>query len=156
MKSYRMYPAVRNAWDHNLALFNFDPFQYFGSIDKFLTKKTPKFFRWHVSGDIVSQAYLRGMIKLAIDHPETNFLAFTKNFKLDYSNVPKNLSIVFSQWPGMRKPVHKKGVSGFAWFQDGTEKRVPKNAIECPGHCDNCGMCFSIAKIGGHVVFHKH
>jgi ferredoxin len=156
LKSYRMFPNVRNAWDSNLELVKNDPKNFFGAIDDYLTKKKPKFFRWHVAGDILDQKYLNNMIYLAIKHTETKFLAFTKNFKLNYAKVPSNLSIVFSMWVGMRKPRHKKGVSGFAWYQDGNEKRVPKTAIECAGHCDSCGMCFDIAKIGGHVVLYKH
>jgi hypothetical protein len=156
MKSYRMYPSVKNAWDHNFNLYKENPAVYFQSINIYLTKKRPRFFRWHVAGDIPDQRYLTGMINISKKHSRTTFLAFTKNFKLNYSNVPKNLSIVFSMWVGMKKPRHKKGVSGFAWFQDGTEKRIPNQAIKCPGHCDNCGMCFNISKIGGHVVFYKH
>ena len=156
LKAYRMYPPTKKAWDHNLDLAKNHPKEYFQSIQEYVLKKNPKFFRWHVSGDILDQRYLSGMIKIARDNPETTFLAFTKNFSLDYRRVPQNLSIVFSMWPKMRKPVHKKGVSGFAWMQDGTEKRVPENAVECPGDCEHCGMCFHIAKIGGNVVFHKH
>ena len=156
LKAYRLYKNTRVAYDHNFDLARDDSAEYFNGIRSYLTKKKPSFFRWHVSGDIISQSYLNNMVKVALEYPEITFLAFTKHFRLDYRKVPNNLSIVFSMWPGMKKPVHKTGVSGFAWMQDGTEKRCPRGAIECPGNCETCGMCFQIAKIGGHVVFKKH
>jgi hypothetical protein len=119
-------------------------------------KHGPQFFRWHVSGDIPNQAYLNSMMAMARMHTDVKFFAFTKHFQLDYRRTPSNLTIIFSMWPGMRKPRHKKGVEGFAWMQDGTERRVPKGAVECHGTCETCGMCFDIRAAGGHVVFHKH
>ncbi len=156
MKSYRMHPTVKASWDSNLDMAVSRPASYFGMIGAYLTKKKPAYFRWHVAGDILDWRYLKDMISIAIEHPDTRFLAFTKHFKLDFRRVPSNLTIVFSMWPGMGKPRQKKGVAGYAWYQDGTETRIPDNAIHCPGHCDTCGMCFDIAKTSGHVTFIKH
>jgi hypothetical protein len=62
--------------------------------------------------------------------------------------------IVFSAWPGMTflNP-HGHRV---AWMQDGSETRVPDDAIECPGNCESCGLCFEHDRLGRDVVFHKH
>jgi len=159
LKAYRMYPSVKNAWDINYDLVSSSAqnrARFFIDISQYLRKKRPSFFRWHVAGDILDQKYLNSMISTAENYPQVKFLALTKMFHLDYSKTPDNLSIVFSMWTGQRKPRTKKGVAGFAWYQDGTENRVPDSAIECPGKCDSCGMCFDIAKIGGNVVFNKH
>ena len=40
--------------------------------------------------------------------------------------------------------------------EDGSEVRVPKDAIECPGNCESCGMCYELDRLGRDVVFHKH
>lgn len=157
LKAYRMYPSVRKSWDENLSYYNDSPLMYFVQIRAYLTDKKPSLFRWHVSGDILNQYYLNNMVSIAITFPDIKFLAFTKMFKLNYSKCPDNLSIVFSCWVGMTKPRQKKGVAGFYWLQDGKEKRIPKKAIECFGSCENCGMCFNIAKLEvNHIWNRKH
>jgi len=99
------------------------------------------------------------MCRIADANSGTHFLAFTKAFEIvnryeDHAAVPENLVIVFSAWPGMRflNPHHHR----VAWMQDGTETRVPENSIECPGSCENCGMCYELERLGRDVVFHKH
>jgi hypothetical protein len=119
----------------------------------------PRLFRWHVAGDILNSEYLHGMCRIAGANPRTHFLAFTKAFEIvnryeDHKAVPGNLVIVFSAWPGMTflNPRSHR----VAWMQDGTETRVPEDAIECPGNCESCGMCYELERLGRDVVFHKH
>ena len=157
MRSYKQYNQVRKSWQENYNLAIKSHEIYFSMIDSFLWKHKPRMFRWHVSGDILSQKYLGGMVQVALNNPEIKFLAFTKMFKFDYSGCPENLAVVFSMWPGMKRPRFKKGVSGFYWMQDGTEKRVPHGALECFGHCDNCGMCWNLKNLDiPHIRNHKH
>lgn len=156
MKAYKQYPNVRKAWDFNLKQAKTNRSAYFGSLVKYLTKKKPRMFRWHVAGDILDQNYLDWMDKIADMFPNTKFLAFTKMFKLDYSKAPDNLSIVWSAWPGMPMPERKTGVAGIAWMQNGSETRIPDNAIECSGNCEDCGMFWSLRDLGRDVYFHKH
>jgi len=154
MKSYKCYPNVKIAWDHNYDLWKSDSKAYFDGIDEYLYNKMPMFFRWHVSGDIPNVDYLDNMIKLARDYKGTKFLAFTKQYELfKGKRIPSNLSIVFSAWPAYEMP--KQTRFSIAFMQDGTEDRV-KNAIECPGNCENCGMCWNLKDLGKNVVFHKH
>jgi hypothetical protein len=65
------------------------------------------------------------MVDVARAFPGIQFLAFTKMHHLDYSSAPKNLTVVFSMFPGMPKP---KANMPIAWVQDGTEKRIPESA----------------------------
>jgi hypothetical protein len=161
MKAYRMYPLVRKAWDINTKEVATNREKYFADIRKFLAKKKPKYFRWHVAGDIPDVEYLGQMIQIAYEFRETKFLAFTKRHdiieKYFGDDAPLNLEIVMSMWPGWGKATAGKA-QGFrrAWMQDGTETRVPKDAIECPGFCENCGMCWSLGKLGRDVVFNAH
>ena len=152
LKAYRMYPNVKNAWDINYDAAKTNIDGYFNAIDLYLTKTSPLFFRWHVAGDILSQEYLNKMKALAKKHTGTKFLAFTKMYNFNYSRLPANLTVIFSVWPKVkmsRKHMPK------AFMQDGTETRV-SNAIECPGRCDSCGMCFNLKDLNKNVVFIKH
>jgi hypothetical protein len=152
MKFYGMYPTVKRAWSENYRIATSNRPRFFGTLDDFLRKYTPKFFRFHVAGDFIDQNYLEWCEITASRHPETRFLAFTKKYGLDYSKRPANMEIVFSAWPGLALPRKKMPV---AFMQDGTETRV-KNALDCPGNCESCGMCFNLSKLGKNVVFNKH
>jgi hypothetical protein len=159
MKAYRMYPLVRKAWDTNTKqALGKDRVKYFEDVRKFIAKKSPKFFRWHVAGDIPDEGYLYQMVAIAKTFPETKFLAFTKRHDIlnnwPAAEMPDNLEVVMSMWPKWGDAE----IKGFrrAWMQDGTETRVPADAIECPGFCENCGMCWSLGKLGRDVVFNVH
>lgn len=155
MKAYKMYPLVRKAWGINSDQIREDREQYFNDVAAYLRKKKPAFFRWHVAGDIPDMGYLQSMVTIALAFPETKFLAFTKGHDL-LKNLPHgaaNLTLVASMWPNWgKKP---KGYPA-AWMQDGTEKRVPKDALICPGACDGCGMCWNLKNLKKDVVFNKH
>ena len=155
LKSYKQYPNVRKNWDDNLKAYKTDPDAYFRAIDAWFDKHHPKFFRWHVAGDIVDKGYLAGMLEVARDNPNVKFLAFTKRGDLIPSYIPGNLQLIYSCWPATPIPTRAKKLRK-AWVQDGTESRVPSDAIECPGDCEHCGLCFQLGKIGKDVVFHKH
>jgi hypothetical protein len=124
-----------------------------------VAKSKPRLFRWHVAGDILSEEYLCEMCRIAAENPDTHFLAFSKSFDIingyeDHQALPGNLVIVFSAWPGMKfDNPHGHRV---AWMQDGSETRMPADAITCPGNCETCGRCYQLPKLGRDVVFHKH
>jgi hypothetical protein len=159
LKAYRQYPPVRAAWDNNLEMAKTDLTGFFAGIDQHLAKKKKpaKYFRWHVSGDIISAEYFQGMVDLATKHPATRFLAFTKQYETvnNYTgSLPDNLTVIFSAWPGLNFDNPK--CLPVAYMQDGSETRVPADALECPGNCEQCGMCWQLPQIGKDVVFHKH
>ena len=159
LKAYRRYNGTRAAWRLNEDLAKHHPVSYFMQIAAKVAQAKPRLFRWHVAGDILNGDYLGGMCRIAAANPDTHFLAFTKAFEIvnryeEHKTIADNLVIVFSAWPGMRflKP-HSHRV---AWMQDGTETRVPKDAIECPSNCESCGMCYELDRLGRDVVFRKH
>jgi ferredoxin len=155
LKAWRMYPIVRKHWTSNHRLAVKDRAAYFASIRaQFAAKRLLRFFRWHVSGDILDQAYLDEMCAIAREFPQISFLAFTKMHALNYGARPANLSVVLSMWPTMPMPA-RQGLP-IAWMQDGTETRVTANALQCPGSCDACGMCFNLGELNRDVVFAKH
>ena len=153
LKSYKQYKNVRQSWDENYKLALSEPGQYFAMIRDYLDvpkRKKLTMFRWHTSGDILDGVYFLNMIDIARDYPGVKFLCFTKmysiiNRALDGESLPDNLEIIFSAWSGldMDNP-HDIPV---AYVQDGNETRVPDNALECPGNCDTCGLCWSLSSI---------
>ena len=148
------YPSVQGAYAKNLNTFKSSPKDYFNAIDQWLHIRKPSIFRFHVSGDIPNKRYLTEMMKIAAYNPEIKFLAFTKKYALLKGiSVPKNLSIVASAWTGFDMPAHDYPI---AWLNDGIENRIPKDAIECFGNCETCGMCWSLKKLGKDVYFNKH
>ena len=152
-KAFRQYTTVRNAWSGNLRKARKSQTRYFAAIRSYLATYRPSFFRWHVAGDILDQPYLARMKSIAREFPAIRFLAFTKMHELSYRQIPENLTIVFSMWPSWgntRKHMPR------AWFQDGTENRVPDNALRCPGHCEGCGLCWALPELDRDVVFEKH
>ena len=151
-KSTRRFPSVRQARMRNWELVQRDPDSYFAGIREYLDHYAPRYFRWHVGGDIPDQDYYREMCQIAREHPKTHFLAFTKNHALDFRGRPSNLNIVLSMWPNWgnsRKRMPR------AWMQDGSEDRIPEGAIQCSGSCEFCGVCWHL-KAGQDVYFLKH
>lgn len=158
MKAYRLRPNVRRAWNDNLEFAQYDQTVYFKEIQAFLkSKKHPiKFFRWHVAGDILDQPYLSGMNWLAKMNPDTKFLAFTKNHRLNFYGLNPNLVVILSMWPNWGDLSMVPAHLPIAWMQDGNEKRVPEGALECMGACDKCGLCWHLPELKRDVVFYKH
>ena len=158
LKAYRMYTDTKIAWDHNFELAKSDPVRYFQGIVNALKAKTRRgkgcFFRWHVAGDILSQSYYNDMVRIASMFPLVSFLCFTKMHDLDFSRKPANLQLIASMFPGMPVPTrYATRKLPIAWMQDGTEKRIPVDAVHCPGSCDNCKLCFDTTR---DVVFNAH
>jgi Gene product 88 len=159
LRSIRLYPDTRKAWANNGRIAKTNPKSYVSQIARIVADRQPRYFRWHVAGDILSVNYLHQMCRIAAHNPRTRFLAFTKAFNIvnSYENaraLPRNLVVVFSGWPRMR--IDNPHGHRIAWMQDGTEDRVPKNSIACPGGCEECGVCFRLPKLGRDVFFHKH
>jgi ferredoxin len=156
LKAWKQYPSVRQSWSANSAIWRADPFRAAQSVVEQLRRKRklPELFRIHVAGEFLNQDHVEAWALVAGEFPSVKFLAFTKMHGLDFAVMPENVSIVFSQWPGM--PDESPAGSPRAWMDDGTDERIPDDAIECPGECESCGACWTLSDIGRDVVFHKH
>ena len=148
LKAWRQYPGVREAWQHNLEAYLKHPKEYFEIISDYIYGKSLKYFRWHVGGDIPTVEYLEGMIRVALENPSTQFLAYTKRYEFFPTEIPENLRIVLSAWPGYPLPDVEMPI---AWLSH--DNRRGNGAIECPNNCDKCLQCFGTTK---DVVFHIH
>ena len=162
MKFTRFWPTVFNAWTQNSKAFRWadrsgDWSALRAEIIAYMKRprhEPVRYFRIHVAGDFLSQAHVDFWSEIASSFSCTKWLAFTKQWQLFFDKTPTNLQIIYSMWPGM--PDNAPKTARRAWIQDSTEKRIPADAIECPGYCGNCGMCWSLATIGRDVYFHKH
>lgn len=157
MKAFRQYKDVRECWQRNSNAARTDLVGFMADVRAYLTANRPRFFRWHVAGDIPTLKYWVHMKRIARLFPDVRFLCFTKRANLGMRCKPDNLTVVFSMWPGWgdEKRIRRKGLP-IAWMQDGTEDRIPDDALECPGGCDECGMCWQLPTLGRDVYFLAH
>ena len=147
IKACLAYPSAFNARAKNLAILQSNHEKYFSDIREKLSKRRNNFyFRWHVAGDIPSMEYLENMIQIARDYPHFIFWTYTKNYNLInqyvYAHgsdrkkaIPRNLSIMFSEWRGM--PIYNP--FDFPVFRCIMPDEKPeKGSMKCPGNCDVC------------------
>lgn len=156
-------PAKNNAlraWAENtyIAFNNLERLE--AELDRFLAAYAfnNRFFRIHSSGDFFSVEYAEMWKRLAIKHRGIKFLAFTKQWDItrgvNFSEV-ENFSLVPSGWTGCEIPGDFAGEYKCAYCVERGET-PPEGALECPGNCDSCGMCWSLQQIGKDVYFNKH
>lgn len=144
VKLMRIYKSVKKAYYNNLDILNNDRNAYFLQVKA--SAMTTRFFRFHVSGDIVDIDYLDRMVKLARDCKKTEFLAFTKNYD-DVNNYftnhrkPKNLHLF---------PTASVILKG--------QTPNPSHKI-CGGNCSACACqgvgCWELKK-GETIAFYEH
>ena len=166
VRSYNRLPDTAAAWNENYLLFLTDPSVYFATISHAV--KTQRFFRWHVSGDIVNAAYLQGMIRVAKENPKCEFLAFTKAYQIvnqaiaTGSVIPSNLHILFSAAPGVDMPNPYRLPECHINFADPSKNTYCGGAEyvhNCGGNCTECAIngcgCFFL-KHGDVTIINQH
>lgn len=157
-----IYNGVTSTRAKNSALAHNAIERYFFEIK--IACKAFRFFRWHIGGDILSAAYLAGMVDVALYNPHCNFLVFTKRYDLinayiqDGGEIPSNLQVIFSAWPGAEMVNPYNFPTSSPRFIDGS-CAAPEGARECPGNCSECAVmgagCWTL-KAGEGVVFNAH
>ena len=166
VRSYNRLPDTAKAWNENYLLFITDPDRYFSEISRAV--KTQRFFRWHVSGDIVNGAYFAGMIQVAIENPKVEFLAFTKAYQIVNAAIaagaviPSNLHLLFSAAPGVAMPNPYRLPECHINFADPSLNTYCGGAEYihyCGGNCTECAIngcgCFFL-KNGDVTIINQH
>lgn len=156
-KAYRQYKNVRAAWDRNtdmaindLPTMEKELNEYFGCVN------SPRYFRVHVGGDFITAEYAAMWARVAANNPGTRFLAFTKQWdNVRGVDFPANFSLVLSAWEGVEIPADLSAKYSTA-FCVNTPEKIPAGALECPGNCSTCGVCWELSKRGINVAFLKH
>lgn len=156
-----LYANVRQSHLDNLNQYKEDPKTYFDEIIQ--KTKLSLYVRWHSSGDIVDDAYLEGMIRVAKANKRTRYLCFTKKYGIvnryidNGGKIPSNLRIVFSGWGAQWEVVNPHNFpTSWVIFKDKADNvRIPQDAIPCAGKCYECQACWQLVK-GQAVAFKKH
>lgn len=146
IKACLQYPnTVIDARMRNTVLLRRDRDEYFRRIDAAISRRrTNKYFRWHVAGDIIDFDYFDRMVKIARKHPDFTFWTYTKMYNVvnewclwhvdKREAIPANLHVMFSEWRGMpmRNPY------GFPEFRVVFKGEERPAGFYCPGNCDVC------------------
>ena len=160
-KIEKLRPTVGNAYIRNFEIWASDPAAYWLQVRAHAS--TSRFFRFHVSGDIPDILYLIDMVITAEQLPNTQFLAFTKQFHTvnqylrDGYKIPENLKIIFSNW-GDFKCENPYNLPVCEIIFKNAES-VPESWKICGGNCTECACrgvgCWQI-KNGETIAIHEH
>lgn len=166
VRSFLRASSVQKAWSENYALFVADPDRYFAEISRAV--RLERFFRWHVSGDIINRRYLQGMVDVALENENCEFLAFTKAYEIvdsavsDGLEIPCNLHVLFSAAPEvtMENPYHFPECHiVFADESKDTYHGGANYEFHCGGNCTECAIngcgCFFLHN-GDVVLINQH
>ena len=157
-----IYKQVMAAYAKNLAIYRVNKKTYFDQIS--MVSGLHRFFRWHVSGDIVDRDYFSGMVRVALENHGTKYLAFTKRYKVvndwirDNGKLPKNLVILFSGWDNL-KPDNPHNLPETTVFGTAAQNEPDPSWNICGGNCSECicrGCGCWKAEKGETIAFHIH
>ena len=159
-KIANLRPSVLKSYAINTAIYLKRPDIYWTSID--LACKAVRYFRFHVSGDIVNKDYFDHMVQTARNNPKTEILCFTKRFDAvnawidENGEIPENLHVLFSGWTNLQ-PENPHNLPETNVIEKGAEPA--ENWKICGGNCFNCacrGLGCWTAQRGDVVAFPIH
>jgi hypothetical protein len=159
-KIERIYKSAKDSYQRNLDILKADPGAYWIQVKA--AAMVNRFFRYHVSGDIPNPDYFVQMVKLAKELPQTNFLAFTKQYYIvnqfinDGGTIPPNLKIMFSNWGSWKCDNPHNLPQCEIIFSD---TKISEDWKICGGNCTECACrgvgCWEI-KHGETIAIYKH
>lgn len=159
-KLAKIRKTVREAWQRNLDILNEDRDSYFLQVKT--AASLTRFFRFHVSGDIVDADYMARMVKTCRELKGTEFLVFTKNYEdvneyFKSHKKPANLHLIFSLPFDGAKIDNPHNLPTAAVILRGHDPK-PEYKI-CGGNCTECACrgtgCWSLKK-GETIAFKEH
>ena len=159
-KITRLYKTVKTAYENNLNILNNNAALYWDQVKQ--AAQMARYFRYHVSGDIPNIEYFNNMVRIANELPNTNFLAFTKQYEIvnEFLNnggaIPENLKVIFSNW-GAWKCENPHNLPECEVILKGSEP-APDWKI-CGGNCTECACrgigCWEL-KQGETIAIYQH
>lgn len=160
LKLCKFRKTMLQSYERNYELLKVNRDSYFLQIKA--AASMTRFFRYHVSGDIVDIDYLHRMCKLARELKETEFLCFTKNYEdvneyLTNHRKPKNMHLIFSLPFDGAEIDNPHNLPTAAVILKGNE---PKDEWKiCGGNCTECACrgvgCWELKK-GETIAFYQH
>lgn len=153
-------PSVLASYAWNTAMAIYRPTEYWNGIDT--ACKAVRYFRFHVSGDILNADYFAHMIETARNNSKTEILVFTKRYNVvnewiaNNGDLPENLHILFSEWTNLTAE-NPYNLPTTNVIPKGEEPK--ENWKICGGNCFNCACrgvgCWNANK-GETVAFPIH
>ena len=152
--------SVLISYSRNTALAILKPDLYWQGIRYAMAGR--RFFRFHVSGDIMNEQYFAEMVESCRQNPHCQVLAFTKRFEIvnawisENGSLPENMHLLFSGWDNMRpvNPYHLPETTVY-----GKDEEPAEEWLLCGGCCHECGCrgtgCWK-AQTGETIAFRKH
>ena len=166
IKACLQYPnTVIDARARNTALLIKNRDEFFRRIDVAMSRRrVNKFFRFHVSGDMVDTDYFRRMVELARKHSDFTIWTYTKNYKAvnawiaenGKDALPDNLHVMYSEWRGLAMDNPYEMPEFRVVFNDDENKPDPKKVHYCPGNCDVCKALHRGCVAGETTYCHEH
>lgn len=143
-KACLQYPNVMNARAKNYSIMKRSIKQYFKQVKDGIKKCKEMFFRFHVGGDISSEEYLDGMVKVTNETLKHHW-TYTKSQDLCNEYIKKHggfweeiaphLVIMYSRWG--YAPINNPYNMPVFWCIVKGQK-APKDMYHCPGNCKIC------------------
>ena len=165
-KIANLYKNVRESYARNAAIAFYNRPEYFRQINEYCAGV--RFFRWHVSGDIIDTDYFENMVAIARNNPHCEFLVFTKRYiavnQFVRNNggsiaeaIPGNMHVLFSDCAGLNV-LNPFGFATTMIIEE--ENQFDENTMKyCGGNCFNCACrgvgCWQ-ASAGDTIAFKKH
>lgn len=159
-KLCRIYKSVREAYENNLNILKADRNEYFEQVKA--AARMSRYFRFHVSGDIIDVDYLDRMVKTARELKGTEFLAFTKNYEdvnkyFENHRKPANLHLIMSLPFDGATIENPHNLPTAAVILKGSEPKASYKV--CGGNCSECACkgvgCWELKK-GETIAFYEH
>ena len=157
-KIANMRSSVLKSYARNTALAMMKPDLYWAGIRYAMAGS--RYFRFHVSGDIMNDAYFAEMVKSAQENKHCSVLAFTKRYEIvnawiaENGELPENLHILFSGWENL-ETINPYNLPETNVYDD----QPNEDWLLCGGNCFECGCrgvgCWQ-AKKGDIIAFKKH
>ena len=155
-----LYKTVLGSYAKNTAIALKRPARFWEDVERAIMGT--RFFRFHVSGDLLNAAYFEKMVEIAARNPGTEILTFTKKWDIVNAfidaggEIPKNLHIVFSGWENLT-PENPHGLPESAVVMPGEDPAPGWKT--CGGNCFNCACRgFGCWTLGAHetICFKLH
>ncbi len=150
VKANIQYKNVLDARARNTVIATEHRDKFFAGIRYYISKrKTNKYFRWHVGGEILDLNYFSEMVDIAWLFPDWTFWTYTKMHSIvnEYCDmfgknaIPSNFTVMFSEWDGMPL-VNPYNFPVFTCkLKDGNKNHDAayfEKLYKCPGNCDIC------------------
>lgn len=159
-KLANLRPSVLTSYARNTALAMHRPDIYWQDVNRAMMAR--RFFRFHVSGDIINRDYFDRLIDSVRNNPHCETLVFTKRYEIvnawikENGELPKNLHLLFSGWDNL-KPSNPHRLPETTVY--GKTETPREDWLLCGGNCFECVCrgtgCWKAGK-GETIAFRIH